>query len=276
MQADRELQGRRRDGGRDPATVTAVEFAHQLNRGPVRVRSMPAWLARLLGRVLSNLPAALVEVMLRDLPPSPAAAATTGRFGIGLRRVEDVWHPEVPSGMQPQSSYLTEGRILGPAPVGSKVPIAPGYPAVSRSALSRQCHEARGRILRVGELGGPREYRRDIKAAWERVQAVPSRTFEASLGPVEYALEGGSAAAHEPRHPGKPCRRHQDGRDVCRDRLDGHRAGTPVPSGQRPRSDGVLIITHQAQAFMQPLRRVADDCRASSLAVVICVMCGLG
>jgi hypothetical protein len=65
------------------------------------LRSMPAWLARLLGRVLSNLPAALVEVMLSDLPPSPAAAATPGRFGIGLRRVEDVWRPEVPSGMQP-------------------------------------------------------------------------------------------------------------------------------------------------------------------------------
>jgi|SRR5215218_1344556 len=32
-------------------------------------------------------------------------------------------------------------------------------------------------------------YRKDIKAAWERVQAVPSRMF-ASLGPVEYALEG--------------------------------------------------------------------------------------
>jgi hypothetical protein len=62
---------------------------------------MPAWLARLLGRVLSNLPAALVEVMLSDLPPSPAAAATPGRFGIGLRRVEDVWRPEVPSGMLP-------------------------------------------------------------------------------------------------------------------------------------------------------------------------------
>ena len=54
------------------------------------MRSMPAWLARLLGRVLSNLPAALVEVMLSDLPPSPAAAATPGRFGIGLRRVEDI------------------------------------------------------------------------------------------------------------------------------------------------------------------------------------------
>ena len=62
---------------------------------------MPAWLARLLGRVLSNLPAALVEVMLSDLPSSPAAAATPGRFGIGVRRVEDVWRPEVPSGMQP-------------------------------------------------------------------------------------------------------------------------------------------------------------------------------
>jgi hypothetical protein len=62
---------------------------------------MPAWLARLLGRVLSNLPAALVEVMLSDLPPSPAAAATPGRFAIRLRRVEDVWRLEVSIGMQP-------------------------------------------------------------------------------------------------------------------------------------------------------------------------------
>jgi hypothetical protein len=36
-----------------------------------------------------GLPAALVEVMLSDLPPSPAAAAP-GRFGIRLQRVEDV------------------------------------------------------------------------------------------------------------------------------------------------------------------------------------------
>jgi len=42
-----------------------------------------------------GLPAALVEVMLSDLPPSPAAAATPGRFGICLRRVEDVWCPEI-------------------------------------------------------------------------------------------------------------------------------------------------------------------------------------
>jgi nucleoside-diphosphate-sugar epimerase len=74
-----------------PETMTAVEFAHQLNRGPIRVRSLPAW----LGRLLPSLPAALVEVMLSDLPPSPAAAATPGRFGIRLRRVEDVWRPEV-------------------------------------------------------------------------------------------------------------------------------------------------------------------------------------
>jgi len=45
-----------------------------------------------------GLPAALVEVMLSDLPPSPAAAATPGRFGICLRRVEDVWRPEVSIG----------------------------------------------------------------------------------------------------------------------------------------------------------------------------------
>jgi hypothetical protein len=35
------------------------------------VRSLPAWLARLLGRAVPGLPAALVEVMLSDLPPSP-------------------------------------------------------------------------------------------------------------------------------------------------------------------------------------------------------------
>jgi hypothetical protein len=46
------------------------------------------------------LPAVLVEVMLSDLPPSPAAAATPGRFGIRLRRIEDVWRPEVSVGMQ--------------------------------------------------------------------------------------------------------------------------------------------------------------------------------
>jgi hypothetical protein len=32
--------------------MTAAQFAHQLNPGPVRVRSTPAWLARLLGRAV--------------------------------------------------------------------------------------------------------------------------------------------------------------------------------------------------------------------------------
>jgi hypothetical protein len=61
---------------------------------------MPAWLAQLLGRAVPRLPAVLVEVMLSDLPPSPAAAATPDRFGIRLRRIEDVWRPEVSVGMQ--------------------------------------------------------------------------------------------------------------------------------------------------------------------------------
>src|SRR5918996_1149267 len=33
-------------------------------------------------------------------------------------------------------------------------------------------------------------YRKDIEAAWGRVRAVPSRTFESLPGPVEYVLEG--------------------------------------------------------------------------------------
>jgi pimeloyl-ACP methyl ester carboxylesterase len=33
-------------------------------------------------------------------------------------------------------------------------------------------------------------YRKDIAAAWERVNAVPSLVFESSIGPVQYALQG--------------------------------------------------------------------------------------
>jgi len=66
--------------------------------GPCR-RGARSWrLARLRGRAVPGLPAALVEVMISDLPPSPAGAATPARFGICLRRVEDVWRPELSIG----------------------------------------------------------------------------------------------------------------------------------------------------------------------------------
>jgi hypothetical protein len=61
---------------------------------------MPAWLAQLLGRAVPRLPAALVEVMLSDLPPSPAAAATPGRFGIACGASKMSGAPEVSVGMQ--------------------------------------------------------------------------------------------------------------------------------------------------------------------------------
>jgi hypothetical protein len=61
-----------------------------------------------------GLPAALVEVMLNDLPPLPATAAAPGRFGIRLRRVEDGWRPEGPIGIQPY-----QGRAPRPARAGS-------------------------------------------------------------------------------------------------------------------------------------------------------------
>jgi hypothetical protein len=67
-------------------------------QGAVRRGARPWRRARPLGRAVPGLPAALVEVMLSDLPPSPAAAATPGRFGIRLRRVEDVWRSEVSIG----------------------------------------------------------------------------------------------------------------------------------------------------------------------------------
>jgi hypothetical protein len=69
-------------------------------KGPARagVRCPVVAPSRLLGRAVPGLAAVLVEVMLSDLPPSPATAAASGRFGIGLRRVQDVWRSKVSIG----------------------------------------------------------------------------------------------------------------------------------------------------------------------------------
>ena len=78
-----------------PQTMTAAQFAHKLNPAQIRVGPMPAVLVWLLGRVVPNLPGPLVEVMLSDLAPSAAAAATPVGLGSKLRRVEDIWRPPV-------------------------------------------------------------------------------------------------------------------------------------------------------------------------------------
>jgi hypothetical protein len=61
--------------------------------------------------------------MLSDLPPSPATAAAPGRFGIRLRRVEDIWRPEVPSGYS-----LTKEELHAPHELRSRAleDVAPG------------------------------------------------------------------------------------------------------------------------------------------------------
>ena len=57
------------------------EAAVEDTKGPAVRRGARSWrLARLLGRAVPGLPAPLVEVMLSDLPPSPATAAAPGRL----------------------------------------------------------------------------------------------------------------------------------------------------------------------------------------------------
>ena len=67
-------------------------------------------------------------------------------------------------------------------------------------------------------------YRKDIKAAWERVQAVPSRTVDSSLGPVEYTLEGEGPPLFMSHGIQGSHAKVSTWWDVRRDRLDGHRA----------------------------------------------------
>ena len=74
-----------------PDVVTADEFVRLLNSTPVRIRRIPAVLARLLGHVVPTLTPELVDVLLADAVPTEDISATARRFGLELHRVADVW-----------------------------------------------------------------------------------------------------------------------------------------------------------------------------------------
>ncbi len=74
-----------------PETMTAAEFARQLNPPPLDVRSTPPWLAKLLALVVPSLSRPLVEVMLSDTVTDGDPAATAETFGVVLHRVAEIW-----------------------------------------------------------------------------------------------------------------------------------------------------------------------------------------
>jgi uncharacterized protein YbjT (DUF2867 family) len=74
-----------------PDVLTVDAFVRLLNSRPVRIRRIPAALARLLGHVVPTLTPELVDVLLADAVPTEDVGATARRFGVELHRFADVW-----------------------------------------------------------------------------------------------------------------------------------------------------------------------------------------
>lgn len=69
-------------------------MAH-INTPDVRIRHLPAGVARFLGKMVPSLPGPLVDVMLRDCQSTADPKETANLFGLTLHRVEEIW-PRLP------------------------------------------------------------------------------------------------------------------------------------------------------------------------------------
>ena len=74
-----------------PEVLTADEFARCLNGAQVRLRHVPARVARALSLVVPALPRALVDVMLADTVPQDDPQQVAHWFGTTLHGVADAW-----------------------------------------------------------------------------------------------------------------------------------------------------------------------------------------
>ncbi len=75
-----------------PEEMSADDCVRLINRGsPVRIRHVPAWIARAVGHVHPALTPDMVEVMLADSVGDPARAVA--EFGLTLTPLSKVWAP---------------------------------------------------------------------------------------------------------------------------------------------------------------------------------------
>jgi NAD(P)H dehydrogenase (quinone) len=77
-----------------PQTITADQFARELNGPATRIRHLSPPLARALSHVLPSLPTGAADVMLHDAIPTHQPQETAGRFGITLHTLAEAWHPD--------------------------------------------------------------------------------------------------------------------------------------------------------------------------------------
>ena len=77
-----------------PHAYQLDEFVRHINPGPVRIRHLPGWAARLAGHLKPSLPWPMVDVMLRDCLPEPGTEDGATLFGVAQHPLVQVWpHP---------------------------------------------------------------------------------------------------------------------------------------------------------------------------------------
>ncbi len=74
-----------------PEEMTMDQFVRSLNGGQVRIRHLPASLARVLARLSPSLTPALMDLLLGDNVTSSDPRQVAAEFGFSLRWFEDVW-----------------------------------------------------------------------------------------------------------------------------------------------------------------------------------------
>lgn len=74
-----------------PEAMTVEEMVATLSGGPVRLRRLPAWLARLLARAPTRLTPAMVDVLAADSLPDRDLPDAADALGLRLHRLGDLY-----------------------------------------------------------------------------------------------------------------------------------------------------------------------------------------
>jgi uncharacterized protein YbjT (DUF2867 family) len=74
-----------------PQTMSADEFAQELNDHGARLSHTSPWLSKALAHVVPSLTPTLVDVMLHDAIPTTDPQTTAEAFGVAIHRVDEVW-----------------------------------------------------------------------------------------------------------------------------------------------------------------------------------------
>ncbi|WP_433528844.1 SDR family oxidoreductase [Micromonospora sp. CA-263727] len=79
-----------------PQAYTVDEFVEHINPGPVRLRHLPGWAARLVGRLAPGITEPLVDVLLRDCLSAGDPQQTATTFGFTLHPLAATWPRDLP------------------------------------------------------------------------------------------------------------------------------------------------------------------------------------